>query len=79
MVVGATNGAASTLATTAMTETDPWRGTTSGAQTACAAKGTARTGPSGARRVGNPAAIAAPHGLASTSRPRVATADRAKP
>ena len=78
-VVGATKGAARRLARTATNDTLPWSGTTSGAQTAWAAIGMARTGPNGLSGPGNRREMARPHGWARTSRPRVATLDSAKP
>ena len=74
-----TRGAASRLASTPTTLTEPWSSTTSGAVIAWAATGTASAGPRGASRVGSRAPMASPHGRVNSRSPRVATDDSANP
>jgi hypothetical protein len=74
-----TSGAASRLATTATTDTDPCSSTMIGPHTTCAASGTATAGPSRRARRGRRRPIASPHGPAKMSSPSVARVDNTNP
>ena len=78
-VAGATNGAASRFASTPTTETELCSSTITGAHISCAATGTASAGPHPRIRVGSTRPMAAPQGPAKSSRPSVASVDRANP